>query len=322
MTRPPRFCHFWIVSAIILACARHSATAVDNSARTKDEWTRRFAPRDDANARTACDNLSKNQMCSRPLIVLKLPRSGSSYFAAQVRDSVSGNEFGVEVTNVLPDAANCSQVFATVEAALLKSIEGTGIAGFTLNPFKFNNAGTRCGGEIAALVRDHRAVIAVLERDNVVAQAASFLISTDVRNKHLLKNLTKPAGCGEWHLEQCGSLPDYIVHHRVSLDPRNFVKKVQDMVSLTRELKQVAEEWTDSGVVNLSFEQIIQFPVANRTLVEWVQSCVLCGCDCDEIPRTKFVSRTSLREKVNNYEEVRDYVKTNAARFFPWFGDD
>lgn len=322
-TRRATFNQRWILTALFLTRAHLSVTAVNNGVLTNNEGTRRVSSkRPKMNEQYACYDVAKNELCSRPLIVLKLPRSGSSYLAEQMRESVTGNEFGVEVTNELPESVNCSQVVAAVEAALLKSIQGTGIAGFTLNPFKFHNTGLRCGDQIAALVREHRGVIAVLERDNVVAQAASFLISTDVRRKRLLKNLTTPVGCGEWHLDQCGHLPDYVVHHRISPVPLDFLKKVEDMVSLTRELKQLAKEWTHSDYKLLSFEQIIQFPVANRTLPEWIQSCILCGCDCDEIPSRNFVSRTSLKDKVDNYKELRDYVATNAPHFLHWFEDE
>lgn len=305
------------VGFLFLLCARLIRFT---SAHPYDEWIRHFNPKGRyLNAPKECDDPSKNPLCSRPLIVLKLARSGSSYFAQQIRESVTGNQFGVEVTDCMQSTDNCTEVVATVEAALLKSIRGPGISGFTLNPFKYHDAGSRCGDGIAALVRDHRGVVAVLERDNVLAQTTSFLISSDMRKKHVLENLTNSARCDPYHLYRCENLPDSLAHYHISPDPHDFVKDVQDKVSLTRSLKSLASEWTDSNFVSLHFEEIIQFPIANRTLAEWVQSCILCACDCDGIPyAARRNEASSLKEKISNFDEVREYVKANAAHFLEW----
>ena len=254
---------------------------------------------------------STNALCGRSLAILKLPRSGSSWLADQLKTSEEFCWFQAEVSNDL----KLNHTAACDEAARVPSCDGA--TGFTWNPFKFSSKLATCNEQIREHIQNSMAV-AVLVRENFVAEAVSALVSEDINRTNLIqKHIEKPPeGCDSWHLDKCGQdLPAPLKDPKISPDPQALMKKIQLEEKHINELKRVAADLSGNvPAFVVTFERM--FHLASTTNVAaWLRRCAICRCDCpiqatDDPLRT---NSTALRDKFSNWDQINDYFLHNSG---------
>lgn len=251
--------------------------------------------------------------------MFKHARSGSSFLAEALQTANYTCHFRTELTDLL-DHSNCSEMIQMIDKELycdnLKLL-----GGYSVNPFKFRQE-RKCIDEMRAAVLRNNAAVVVLTRDNFVAQTISDQISHDIARLAKQRHLAfRDFGqnCDPFHLYRCVNLPYEFTHHKLTLSPDSFVKRAQKKKRENNRLLDGVLTWFGKDeVFHIRFEQIITFPHHNMTLPTWILKCGICRCECDEVPvSVSFGSRKPLREKIENYDEVREHVANTAPELLP-----
>ena len=250
----------------------------------------------------------------RPLVVVKLPRTGSTWLASILNSSGLYCGFHAEASNFLRyreggyergkwlTQSECAQVNSTFEEILRCSgtqsdaMRSGMYGGFSLNPIKFGLVRSQCWPGTVRTLRKRRPAIWVLTRENAAAQAASELVSMSVSSQHLCAT--------PWQLRLC---PDMPMPHRVAPSPADFVARTLSVVSQTRMLLQYARQLVTPGdqLLHLIFEQLMDHA---EGIGDFVAQLALGDRHVDTVASTRYVE-PSLREKLANYDEIVAYVR-------------
>jgi len=120
-------------------------------------------------------------------------------------------------------------------------------------------------------------------------------------------------------------LPPEIAHHKIKPNPIDLLSRVRHTENMTKELKRFALD-VAGGYYSIHFEQIIQFTSTNLSvghgafsLAQWASACIICGCDCEELPDPPFGSTVTLSDKLVNYDKVRSTFDERAPDLSRWF---
>jgi len=171
------------------------------------------------------------EVSRRPVIVLKMARTGSTWLGHTLRDKAGLCEFHNEVTNIpvvykgmaTANESTCISLAAHVKRRMQCDTPGS-FGGITLNPFKFDvhnpSEPGSCWPRLQMVLAKHRPQVIVLKRENVVAQVASELKSIEIQALGLC---VKPED--SWHLDRCSAEAQ---SHLISPDPAKFLAVVRE----------------------------------------------------------------------------------------------
>lgn len=180
----------------------------------------------------------------RPVLVLKMARTGSTWLGNALRDEAGLCAFHNEVTNIpvvyrgltTANESNCAELASYVRRSMQCRKSGV-YGGITLNPFKFDvhnplEPGS-CWSRLHETLTALGPQVIILNRENVIAQAASDLKSIEIKALGL---------CGRpedsWHLDRCGAEAQ---EHQISPDPAKFLTVVREKNATNNQLLSVGQ---------------------------------------------------------------------------------
>ena len=246
----------------------------------------------------------------RPIVILKLARSGSSWIGDKITDTSPHHRVKNEVTNPFKGQEIkdiCNEAVQHVHQTLLKK------NGITINPNKFGFTnklpGTNysCWDKISISLKKEEPFVLVWMRQNVVAQVVSALISQEINRDGICPH--------PFHLEDCPEGRE----HKISVQPAVFLQKCRKLQHKYMKLYEYARQIGTSGSIHeLTFEDLMAagdgHGLSNRPL--------------DLIPRqvpssnndTKLVSLPVLQQggkphlmtRLVNFQAVKEYLMKHA----------
>lgn len=224
-----------------------------------------FDEEDVSSAQFDSDMEDENASASaeRPVVVLKMARTGSTWLGNSLRNVAGLCTFHNEVTNIpviyrgiaAANDTSCKQLTSFVQSRMQCKKHGV-FGGITLNPFKFDvhsplEQGS-CWDDLREAIVKLKPRVIVLRRANVVAQAASDMKSMEIRALGL---------CGKpedsWHLDRCGSAAQ---QHLIAPDPAKFLAVVREKNGTEYRLRDVARTIVGAGEkpLQLTMEDMLQ----------------------------------------------------------------
>jgi len=206
---------------------------------------------------------------SRPSILLKTARTGSSWLSGALNLSGSYCAFTPEATNPIQKrygefeegSDSCNQSLDLLSSMMYSSTNThcqnhstVGFGGYSLNPWKHSNVkpnsatGLSCMDHILKMWTHYkpRPLVITLTRQNVVAQAISHLKSKHI--KEAWEGLVQlypgqPKGCGPFHLDQCSSEFGVV---NLTILPKEFLNLVLSTAKRSKALQRLATQISDT----------------------------------------------------------------------------
>ena len=196
-------------------------------------------------------NRLRQLLGKRPIVILKLARSGSTWIGDKITETSPYHRVQNEVTNLfkgqdVTDLTICNEVVQHVLGTLRKE------NGITINPHKFGlnkklrGTNYSCWDKISKSLRKEEPFVLVWRRLNVVSQTASKLISEEIQRDGICPDA--------WHLEDCQEGRE----HKISVQPAVFLYCVRDFQQQNMNLYKYAKQIGASGsIYELTFEDLL-----------------------------------------------------------------
>jgi len=185
----------------------------------------------------------------RPIVILKLDRSGSTWVADKITETSPHHRVEKEVTNPFKGFEIkdiCNEAVQHVHHTLLEE------KGITIKPnkFGFDNKlpGTNysCWDKISNSLKKEDPFVLVWRRQNVVAQVVSAMISHEIKNDGICPH--------PFHLEDCPEGRE----RKISVQPADFLHKCREFQQKNTKLYEYARQiGTPGSIYELTFEDLM-----------------------------------------------------------------
>jgi len=288
----------------------------DDSLQDLEDWSTDFS-----------FNSSGSLQASRPLVVLKIARTGSSWLGHALQETGAWCRIVDEVTNHVvsdeiaadgnPNKTTCDALTKIILNATRCPMDDPRFGGFTLNPLKFmmhrSSNPTSCWPEIRQALSSLNPYVVVLSRRNTVQQAASKLKS---------KAIIEQRSCNTpWHLENC---TEDLQAMRIRIEPSLLAETAAEYILERDEVSEAAVGMTPEGSppLNLTYEEMLNeehllyIPDRLRIFLGLPLgqhagnvSLVASKLDIGSSPR--------LAGTLDNFEEVYEYFRENHSSLVP-----
>lgn len=219
----------------------------------------------------------------RPIVVLKMARTGSTWFRDQLLATRFWPYVRAEASNdhdwcrhhISPTPGKCEKLISDVMAYMEPSAGGV-----TLNPFKFDCTTPHVGGCFEGLWKNlsqAKPIVVVLVRKNTVLQAAARLRAQGIEKAGLCRL--------GFHLEHC---PAEAVNFRVRAEPRLLLQQAKTNRVQSESLAEIGRRLTPphtrimrvhtedffnykTGTFNVP-HRVWEFLAPNESTTPWMQS--------------------------------------------------
>ena len=244
----------------------------------------------------------------RPIVILKLDRSGSSWLGDKITETSPHHRVELEVTNpfklvqdIIKDI--CNEAVRHVHHILLK---GNGIT-IKPNKFGFDNKlpgkNYSCWDKISNSLKKEDPFVLVWRRQNIVAQVVFTLISHEIENDGICPD--------PWHLEDCPEGRE----RKISVQPADFLHKCRDFQQKYMKLYEYARQiGTPGSIYELTFEDLMAagdgHGLSGRPL-DLIPRQVPSSNE-DTMPVLQQGGKPHLMTRLVNFQAVKEYLMEHA----------